>query len=61
LRIEMTAGVNGIVKLMLLNLAQRLDDEVRREAVTCLPRLVETEPSVLGLSQHIAVVAQPCT
>jgi ubiquinone/menaquinone biosynthesis C-methylase UbiE len=57
LRLDKIAGVNGIVKLMLPDLSERLDDGSRREAVMGLLRLLETEPSLLGLSQNLAAIA----
>jgi ubiquinone/menaquinone biosynthesis C-methylase UbiE len=51
-------GANGIVKLLLPDLAERLDDDVRREEVTGLLRLLEAEPSLLGCSQNLAAIAR---
>lgn len=48
----------GIVKLLLPDLSERLDDGPSREAVTGLLRLLETEPSVLGLSQNLVAIAR---
>lgn len=58
LRLEKIAGANGMVKLVLPDLSERLDDPPRREAVTSLLRLLETEPSVLGLSQNLVAIAR---
>ena len=57
LRLDKIAGVSGIVKLVLPDLSERLDDDSQREAVTGLLRLVEAEPSVLGLSQNLVAIA----
>jgi hypothetical protein len=43
---------------MLPDLSQRLDDDARRDAVSGLLRLVEAEPSVLGLSQNLVAIAR---
>jgi SAM-dependent methyltransferase len=58
LRLDRIAGANGIVKLLLPDLSQRLDDDARRDAVSGLLRLVEAEPSVLGLSQNLVAIAR---
>jgi ubiquinone/menaquinone biosynthesis C-methylase UbiE len=58
LRLERLAGASGIVKLMLPDLAQRLDDEGSRRQVLSLLRLLETEPSLLGMSQNLLAVAR---
>jgi ubiquinone/menaquinone biosynthesis C-methylase UbiE len=57
LRLDALVGANGIVKLLLPDLSQRLDDDARRESVTGLLRLVEAEPSLLGLSQNLVAIA----
>ncbi|MGH3170623.1 MAG: class I SAM-dependent methyltransferase [Trebonia sp.] len=58
LRLEHLAGATGIVKLLLPDLGQRLDDEGAREGVLSLLRLLEAEPSVLGLSQNFVAIAR---
>jgi len=58
LRLDKIVGVNGIVKLLLPDLSERLDDASQREAVTGLLRLLEAEPSLLGLSQNLAAIAR---
>jgi ubiquinone/menaquinone biosynthesis C-methylase UbiE len=56
--LDRIAGANGIVKLLLPDLAERLDDPPRREAVLSLLRLLETEPSLLGASQNLVAIAR---
>jgi SAM-dependent methyltransferase len=56
--LDQLAGANGIVKLLLPDLPQRLDDDGRRAPVTGLLRLLEAEPSLLGLSQNLVAVAR---
>lgn len=46
------------MKLLLPDLSERLDDGPSREAVTGLLRLLEREPSVLGLSQSLVAIAR---
>lgn len=58
LRLDRVAGANGMVKLMLPDLSERLDDDARRESVTGLLRLLEAEPSLLGLSQNLVAIAR---
>ena len=58
LRLEQLAGASGIVKLMLPDLGQRLDDDRSREQVLSALRLLENEPSALGLSQNFLAVAR---
>jgi hypothetical protein len=58
LLLDHLAGANGIVKLLLPDLSQRLDDDARRAPVTGLLRLLEAEPSLLGLSQNLVAVAR---
>jgi ubiquinone/menaquinone biosynthesis C-methylase UbiE len=58
LGLEHLAGANGIVKLLLPDLAERLGDDSRREAVTGLLRLLEGEPSLLGLSQNLVAIGR---
>jgi hypothetical protein len=62
LRLDGLVGANGIVNLLLPDLSERLDDDARREQVTGLLRLLEAEPSLLGLSQNlVAIAATPGT
>jgi hypothetical protein len=58
LLLDHLAGANGIVKLLLPDLSQRLDDDARRAPVTGLLRLLEAEPSLLGLSQNLVAIAR---
>jgi ubiquinone/menaquinone biosynthesis C-methylase UbiE len=58
LRMEHLAAASGIVKLLLPELGQRLDDEERREHLMSLLRFLETEPSILGMSQNFVAVAR---
>jgi SAM-dependent methyltransferase len=58
LRLDKIAGVNGIVKLLLPDLSERLDDDSQREVVTGVLRLLEAEPSLLGLSQNLVAIAR---
>jgi hypothetical protein len=58
LRLDRIVGANGIVKLLLPDLSQRLDDDPQREAVTGLLGLLEAEPSLLGLSQNLVAIAR---
>jgi SAM-dependent methyltransferase len=58
LALDRIVGGTGIVKLALPDLAERLDDAERREAVTGLLRLTETEPSLLGFSQNLVAIAR---
>jgi ubiquinone/menaquinone biosynthesis C-methylase UbiE len=58
LRLEHLAGANGIVKLLLPDLSARLGEDSGREAVTGLLRLLEAEPSLLGLSQNLVAVTR---
>jgi len=58
LRLEHLVGASGIVKLMLPDLGQRLDEDGPREHVLSLLRLVESEPSILGLSQNFVAIAR---
>jgi len=46
------------VKLLLPDLAERLDDDTRRDKVTRLLRLLGTEPSLLGCSQNLVAIAR---
>ena len=56
--LDQIAGANGIVKLLLPDLAQRLDDAPRRDQVLSLLRRLETEPSLLGASQNLVAIAR---
>lgn len=58
LRLDGLVGANGIVKLLLPDLSERLDDDAQREQVTGLLRLLEAEPSLLGLSQNLVAIAR---
>jgi ubiquinone/menaquinone biosynthesis C-methylase UbiE len=58
LRLDEVVGANGIVKLLLPDLSERLDDDAQRESVAGLLRLVEAEPSLLGLSQNLVAIAR---
>jgi ubiquinone/menaquinone biosynthesis C-methylase UbiE len=58
LRLDEIVGANGIVKLLLPDLSERLDDDAQRESVTGLLRLIEAEPSLLGLSQNLVAIAR---
>ncbi|HSZ40814.1 MAG TPA: methyltransferase domain-containing protein [Trebonia sp.] len=58
LMLEQVAGASGIVKLMLPDLGQRLDDERSREQILTALRLLENEPSVLGLSQNFVAIGR---
>jgi hypothetical protein len=58
LQLDEIVGANGIVKLLLPDLSERLDDDAQRESVTGLPRLLEAEPSLLGLSQNLVAIAR---
>jgi SAM-dependent methyltransferase len=59
LSLDRIVGASGIVKLLLPDLSERLDDEERSASVTGLLRLLETEPSLLGASQNLVVIAGP--
>jgi SAM-dependent methyltransferase len=61
LSLDQIIGANGIVKLLLPDLPERLDDEARCEQVTGLLRLLETEPSLLGASQNLVAIARAGT
>jgi ubiquinone/menaquinone biosynthesis C-methylase UbiE len=56
--LDQVAGANGIVKLLLPDLEQRLADAERRDQVLSLLRLLETEPSLLGASQNLVAFAR---
>jgi ubiquinone/menaquinone biosynthesis C-methylase UbiE len=56
--VDQIVGANGIVKLLLPDLEQRLDDAPRRDQVLSLLRLLETEPSLLGASQNLVAIAR---
>jgi SAM-dependent methyltransferase len=58
LSLDRIVGANGIVKLLLPDLSERLDGEPRREEVTGLLRLLEAEPSLLGASQNFVAIAR---
>ena len=58
LLLDRIVGGTGIVKLALPDLAERLDDDERRKAVTGLLRLTEAEPSLLGFSQNLVAIAR---
>ena len=58
LELDRIVGGTGIVKLALPDLAERLDDGARRDAVTSLLRLTESEPSLLGFSQNLVAIAR---
>jgi SAM-dependent methyltransferase len=51
-------GVEGLAGL-LPGLDERWEDETDRETILWSARVVETEPSLLGLSPHLLVVARP--
>lgn len=51
------AGANGVVKL-LPGFAQRLEQPGQRERALSVLRLLETEPSILGMSQNLIAVAR---
>lgn len=58
LRLDEIVGANGIVKLLLPDLSERLDDHARRAEVTGLLSLLETERSILGCSQNLVAIAR---
>jgi hypothetical protein len=51
-----TVGVEGLAH-WIKPLASALDDEDRREVVLDAARVIEAEPSLLGLSPHLLTVA----
>jgi hypothetical protein len=51
-------GIEGPGEWM-ADVGARLDDDERREVLLDLARSVEQEPSVLGVSPHLLVVASP--
>lgn len=58
LRLGEIVGANGIVKLMLPDLSERLDDDAQRESITGLLRVLEAEQSLLGCSQNLVAIAR---
>jgi ribosomal protein S18 acetylase RimI-like enzyme/SAM-dependent methyltransferase len=54
---DLIAGT-GIVKLLLPQLSQRLDDPEARERVLAALRALEAEPTLLGMSQNLVAVAR---
>jgi ubiquinone/menaquinone biosynthesis C-methylase UbiE len=51
------AGANGIVKL-LPDFAQRLEEPAQRDHVLSVLRLLETEPSIIGMSQNFIAISR---
>ena len=58
LELDAVYGIEGPGEWM-ADLDARLDDPARRDALLDLARTIETEPSVLGASGHLLVVARP--
>ncbi len=58
LTLDRIVGGTGIAKIALPDLAERLDDQERRAAVTDLLRRTEAEPSLLGFSQNLVAIAR---
>lgn len=56
LELRVLVGASGAVKL-LSEFAQRLEEPEQRERVLAVLRLLETEPSILGMSQNFVAVA----
>ena len=56
LDVRETVGVEGLAH-WIKPLASALDDEDRREVVLDAARVIEAEPSLLGLSSHLVTVA----
>jgi hypothetical protein len=50
-------GASGPVKL-LAGIAQLLEDPAQREHLLSVLRLLESEPSIIGMSQNLIAVAQ---
>jgi SAM-dependent methyltransferase len=57
LELRMLAGASGPVKL-LAGTARRLENPAQREYVLAALRALETEPSIIGMSQNFVAVAQ---
>lgn len=57
LHLRVLVGASGCVKL-LPEFAQRLERPEQRERILSVLRLLETEPSILGMSQNFIAVAQ---
>ena len=51
------AGVSGVVKL-LPDIAQRLEEPAQRDRVLSVLRLLETEPSIIGMSQDFIAISR---
>ncbi|MET7848490.1 hypothetical protein ABZT48_09620 [Streptomyces avermitilis] len=60
LQVRALLAVEGPAEL-LANLGELLQDEVRCEEVMGVPQQMEAQPSVLGTSAHVPVVAQVVT
>jgi len=58
LRLDGIVGANGIVKLLLPDLAERLADDGRRDEVIRLLRLLEAEPSLLGCRHNLVAIGR---
>jgi ubiquinone/menaquinone biosynthesis C-methylase UbiE len=57
LDVRVLVGVNGIVKL-LPDFAQRLEEPAQRDRVLSVLRLLETEPSTIGMSQNFIAISR---
>ncbi|MFF0308332.1 class I SAM-dependent methyltransferase [Streptosporangium sp. NPDC004379] len=57
LELRVLVGASGSVKL-LPEFAQRLEEPEQRERVLAVLRLLETEPSILGMSQNFVAITQ---
>jgi SAM-dependent methyltransferase len=51
-------GANGSLKLLIPDLAQRLEDPAWCDHLLNMLRLLETEPSIIGMSQNLIAIAQ---
>jgi ubiquinone/menaquinone biosynthesis C-methylase UbiE len=60
LDLRVLVGASGNVKL-LPNIAQRLEDVVQRDHLLSVLRLIEMEPSIIGMSQNFVAIAQAPT
>ncbi|MFI9437051.1 hypothetical protein [Streptosporangium sp. NPDC052375] len=58
LDLRVLISASGDVKLLLPDLAQRLEDAVQRDHLLSVLRLIETEPSIIGMSQNFVAIAQ---
>jgi SAM-dependent methyltransferase len=57
LDLRVLVGASGPVKL-LAGIAQRLEDPAQREYLLSVLRVLESEPSIIGMSQNLVAVAQ---